>query len=73
MAERLITEDYELRGQTYEVWVDGSWNGDFPNWWLSGGHKPGWVITEDDFDPPLTDAEVTAISQYVREWLTVDD
>jgi hypothetical protein len=65
MSERCLTTDYSLRGrEDYEIWVDGSRNGDYPNWWLTGGHKPGWVITQDDFDPPLTAKEIRQISEY---------
>lgn len=68
MAERLLWSDYELRGREYEVWTDGSWgSGGFPNWWLAGGHKPGWVLGDDDFDPPLTEKEIQAISEAVYD------
>jgi len=63
MSERCIKDDVDLRGLTYALWIDGS-----RNWWLSGGHKPGWVLTEDDFDPPLTDKELQPIFDYVNDW-----
>jgi hypothetical protein len=70
MGERCICPDYDLRGREYEVWTDGSrGSGGYPNWWLAGGHKPGWVLTEDDFDPALTNSEVTKISEYVYDRL----
>jgi hypothetical protein len=70
MTERCICQDYELRGREYEIWTDGSRCGDYPNWWLAGGHKPGWVITEDDFEPKLSEEEIRAISEYVYEWVS---
>lgn len=70
MTERCICEDYEIRGKPYEVWTDGTRSGDYPNWWLTADHhKPGWVLTEDDFEPRLTDKEVKAISEYVYDRL----
>lgn len=67
MTDRCICEDYELRGYTYEVWYDGTWgSGGYPNWWLQGGHKPGRVLTEHDFDPELTEKEITAISELAH-------
>ena len=63
MSERCIHDDWELRNLVYELWIDSS-----RNWWLSGGHKPGWVLTEDDFDPPLTDKELQAIWDFVNDW-----
>ena len=63
MSERCIHDDWELRNLVYELWIDSS-----RNWWLSGGHKPGWVLTEVDFDPPLTDKELQAIWDFVNDW-----
>lgn len=65
--DRCLFDDYELRGLEYEVWTDGTRNGDYPNWWLTGGHKPGWVLTENDFEPKLTDAEIHKISEAVYD------
>ena len=68
--ERCLCDDYEVRGIEYGLWIDGSRNGDYPNWWLTDGHKPGWVVTEDDFEPKLTDKEINAISEYVLARVT---
>jgi len=67
MSERCICQDYVLRGLDYDIWCDGGWSDGYPNWWLSGGHKPGWALTPDDFDPPLTNSEVQEISDYARD------
>ena len=65
MSERCLSEDYTLRGHQYELWIDGD-----RNWWLSGGHKPGWVLTESNFDPPLSNREIDTIGEYIHDWFS---
>lgn len=73
MRERCIFPDYELRGREYEVWTNGHCNpGEYPQWWLAGGHKPGWILDEDDFDPKLTAEEIRKISEAVYDYLVGD-
>lgn len=81
MSDRCISDDYELRGQAFEVWTDGHANpGLYPNWWLviraDADGLPALprntVLTGEEagFDPPLSAKEIEHIGQYVADWLT---
>lgn len=82
MADRCVFPDYELRGAAFEVWADGNCQpGMFPNWWLATEDAEvaekfkvavRTVLTEKDFDPPLTEKEITAIGQAVLDTYTGD-
>lgn len=73
MSDLLIFDEYMIRGKPYEVWSDGSRLGDYPNWWLCADHhKPGWALTETDFDPPLTMDEIQHISEAVYDYYAGD-
>jgi hypothetical protein len=62
MTERLIWDDYEIRGEPYEVWADG--NG---GWYLVDPRTR--TVTEyTDFKPHLSDAEVQKIADAVFDW-----
>lgn len=59
MAERVLTTDFELRGQTYEIIsVDGGQR------LLCDPRKREVVDTDNAFDPPLTNDELLAIYDY---------
>lgn len=75
MTERLISEDYQLRGASFELWSDGYCNpGMYPNWWLATDSADvaarfkvplRTVLTGDEFDPPLTEKETRDIGEAV--------
>lgn len=56
--ERCLCEDFELRGQVYEIWNDG---GDRI---LVDPRKREVVDTDHAFDPPLTNEELLSIYDY---------
>lgn len=58
MAERVLTIDFELRGQTYEII---SVNGQRV---LCDPRKKEVVDTDHAFDPPLTNDELLSIYDY---------
>jgi hypothetical protein len=80
MAERCIFRDYQLRGAAFEVWADGSCQpGMYPNWWLATDDVATaakfkvpvrTVLTGEEFDPPLTQKEITAIGEAVLSTYT---
>lgn len=58
MAERVLTTDFELRGQTYEIIsIDGQIV-------LADPRKNEVVDTDSAFDPPLTNDELLRIYDY---------
>jgi hypothetical protein len=57
MRQRCLCEDFELRGQTYEIWND---SGDR---YLADPRKRQ-VVDTDAFDPPLTNEELLSIYDY---------
>lgn len=74
MSERCLTEDYELRGHEVEVWREDG------GWWLAArephasalGVPADTVLACEEFKPPLTDAEVRRIDDYVFDRLSDD-
>lgn len=79
MTEHCIFDDYEIRGQPFEVWTDGYSNpGECPNWWLVANHMTfgfpdlphNTCLTGEElgFNPPLSDKEVDQISIAVADW-----
>jgi hypothetical protein len=68
MTEHCISPDYELRGKSYELWTDGTWqSGGYPNWWLSDGKQS---VDESDFEPPLSHKELRQICEYAYDRLS---
>lgn len=57
-TERLLTGDFELRGQIYEIW-NGS-----EGRYLADPRKREVVDTDHAFDPPLTNDELLSIYDY---------
>lgn len=81
MSDRMVSEDYQLRGQEIELWTDGHANpGMSPNWWLvvrkdsaSFPKLPRHTVLtgeENGFDPPLTAREIENIGEAVLGHLT---
>lgn len=64
MAERIVCPDYELRGLEYELWLIGD------SQWALGDPRDNRMKIESDFDPPLTDAEIDRLNQYVYDYLS---
>ncbi len=58
MAERLLTNDFELRGQVYEIWLGSEGR------YLADPRKSEVVDTDHAFNPPLTNDELLAIYDY---------
>lgn len=58
MSDRCLCPDFELRGQTYEIWntTDGRT--------LVDRRTHTVVDTDRAFDPPLTNDELLAIYDY---------
>jgi len=74
MTERLVTDEFVLRGRLIELWIEHD------TWWLCLPEEStafpdmprNTVLGEDDFEPPLTDREIDDISIRIRdfqEWL----
>lgn len=61
MADRLLCPDFELRGQTFEIWSNSS---DPSNRALVDPRKREVVDTDHAFTPPLTNDELLAIYDY---------
>lgn len=57
-----LCPDYELRGQTYEIWSD---NGER---YLADPRKNMVVDTDHAFDPPLSNEELLGIYDYGKGW-----
>lgn len=58
MPARLVINEYELRGRTFELWSDGG-----RRFLSAGGFE---VDTDKAFDPPLTNEELCAIDDTAR-------
>ena len=65
MTERCLCPDYELRGQTYEIWTDPMHPS---NRCLVDPRKNKVVDTDHAFDPPLSNDELLGIYDYGRHW-----
>jgi hypothetical protein len=72
VGERLLFDDYELRGFKVEIWAENS-----HNWWICTksqedaeklGVRHGFTLTDTDFKPKLTDQEVNEILDAVYDW-----
>lgn len=61
MAERCLCEDFELRGQTYEIWSDCG------DRYLADPRKNAVVDTDRAFTPPLTNDELLSIYDYGKD------
>lgn len=61
MSERCLCPDFELRGQTYEIWTDSM---NSSNRCLVDPRKSEVVDTDHAFDPPLTNDELLDIYDY---------
>lgn len=82
MTERLISDEYELRGGTFELWSDGHGNpNEYPNWWLATdnaataarfGVPVSTVLVDTDFKPRLTEQEMRDIGETVLGHYTFD-
>jgi len=59
--ERCLCEDFDLRGQTWEIWTDSS---SPSNRVLCDPRKNEVVDTDHAFYPPLTNDELLAIYDY---------
>lgn len=55
--DRMLYDDHELRGQTYEIWSDDGYR------YLVDPSRR-FVVDTDRFDPPLTNEELLAICDY---------
>jgi hypothetical protein len=61
VSERCLCPDFELRGETYEIWHDYSMvEGNY----LVNPRTNSVVDTESEFTPPLTNDELLAIYDY---------
>lgn len=60
MADHMLCSDFELRGQTYEIWSN---SGDR---YLANPRRNEVVDTDHAFTPPLTNDELLAIYDYGR-------
>lgn len=61
MTARCLCPDFELRGQTYEIWTNSS---DPSNRCLVDPRAREVVDTDCAFDPPLSNDELLAIYDY---------
>lgn len=61
MTDRILCPDFELRGQTFEIWSN---SGDPSNRCLVDPRKREVVDTDHAFIPPLTNDELLAIYDY---------
>lgn len=57
-TERCLTNDFELRGELYEIWTDGGERS------LIDPRKNEVVDTDTAFTPPLTNEELLSIYDY---------
>jgi hypothetical protein len=60
IIEKCLCKDFELRGETYEIWEDSM---NSSNRALFNPRTRGEVDT-DGFDPPLSNAELLSIYDY---------
>lgn len=60
--ETLLTNDFELRGQIWEIWHGPEGN------YLADPRKNEVVDTDHAFDPPLTNDELLAIYDYGKDY-----
>lgn len=67
MSERMLWDDYEIRGKLYEIWAE---NG--PDHWYIACSRCNYVIVPDctkHFPPSgLSHAEVERIGNAVHDW-----
>lgn len=61
MSDRCLCPDFELRGQTWEIWTDSTTRG---GRLLIDPRKREVVDTDRAFDPPLSNDELLAIYDY---------
>jgi hypothetical protein len=61
MSNKCLCPDFELRGQTWEIWTDSA---SPSNRCLVDPRKREVVDTDHAFDPPLDNAELLAIYDY---------
>ena len=61
MTEQCLCSDFELRGQTYEIWTDPT---NPSNRCLVDPRKNEDVDTDHAFDPPLSNDELLSIYDY---------
>lgn len=61
MTDYCLCPDFELRGQTWEIWNDST---NSSNRCLVDPRKREVVNTDDAFDPPLSNEELLAIYDY---------
>lgn len=61
VIDRCLYRDFELRGQTFEIWPDRS---DSSNRVLVDPRKKEVVDTDHAFTPPLTNEELLSIYDY---------
>lgn len=59
--DRCLCPDFELRGQRYEIWTDGT---NSSNRCLVDPRRREVVDTDHGFDPPLSNDELLAIYDY---------
>lgn len=59
-SERLISDEYVIRGEVYELWVD------YGVWYLANP-RTNMVLSDEDFKPPLTEVELDRINDYVHD------
>lgn len=63
MGERQLWDDYDIRGQEYEIWTyDG------PNSWVIVDPRLRVEVCETDFYPKLSSNEIDRIAQAVWDW-----
>lgn len=62
MAERCLCEDFELRGQIYEIWHSAEGN------YLADPRARMVVDTDREFTPPLTNDELLSIYDYGKDY-----
>lgn len=58
VSDRCLCPDFELRGETWEIWNDGG------SRYLVDPRKREVVDTDHAFDPPLTNDELLSIYDY---------
>lgn len=61
MNERRLCPDFDLRGQSYEIWTDAT---STSNRCLVDPRKQEVVDTDHAFAPPLSNDELLAIYDY---------
>ena len=65
MIARCLCPDFELRGQTFQIWNDSVHSS---NRCLIDPRKKEVVDTDHAFDPPLSNDELLAIYDYGKGW-----